>query len=276
MVAGVSVFVVAYAWLLLTGNTAFPFSADEGAPDVSLWVAVLPTGAAMVLTLLVAPRRTPPEPLADLARPWLVRETQVLVAMAILFPVVVFALVSVGGGDLYVLFKLLFLLAVPLIAFRLLRKDGPKARTFPTPVTWLAPIPAVAVWFVISEIGPLSPPLTAKLPDPVTLAVLSLVTFLTAGILEEVFYRGWLQTRLERLYGRWPAILAASLLFAVMHSTRLHALGPALGLASIVAFQGVFGLMQAYLWARYRNIWVVIFTHGVVNLVYIDMLLGDI
>jgi membrane protease YdiL (CAAX protease family) len=97
---------------------------------------------------------------------------------------------------------------------------------------------------------------------------------LTASVLEEVFYRAWLQTRLEVLYGRWPAIMVSSLLFALMHSSRIDAADPLLGLATIIAFQGVFGLMLGYLWARYRNFWVIVFIHVVTNLVYVPMLLG--
>lgn len=63
-------------------------------------------------------------------------------------------------------------------------------------------------------------------------------------------------------------------MFAFIHLDRLSSLGLPLGLASIVAFQGVFGLMQGYLWSRYRNLWAVILVHVVVNLVYVDLLVG--
>lgn len=94
-------------------------------------------------------------------------------------------------------------------------------------------------------------------------------------MLEEVFYRGWLQTRLEMLHGRWPAVLATSLLFAFMHIERVPAGAIELGLASTIAYQGMFGLMQGYLWSRFRNIWVIIAIHIAVNLVYIDLLVDQ-
>lgn len=34
---------------------------------------------------------------------------------------------------------------------------------------------------------------------------------------EEVFFRGWIQNGISRYWGKWPAILAASLLFAAVH-----------------------------------------------------------
>lgn len=74
---------------------------------------------------------------------------------------------------------------------------------------------------MLPEIWPFTT-LTQELPDPVTLAVASLITLLTAGVLEEVFYRAWLQTRLEVLLGTWPAILISSLLFAAIHVTHIN------------------------------------------------------
>lgn len=48
------------------------------------------------------------------------------------------------------------------------------------------------------------------------LAVVALITALTAGVGEELFSRRWLQTRLEAALGGWPGILVASLVFAFM------------------------------------------------------------
>ncbi|MEU7899286.1 CPBP family intramembrane glutamic endopeptidase [Nonomuraea sp. NPDC049152] len=268
--AGLAVFVLAYASLILTGNTVIRQSADPGATGVSLWAALLPQLAAVLLAMLVAPRAAVPQPLVGLPRPRLVRETWLLLAAAVAFPV---AVALVGRGLLYPVAKITILLVVPLVGFRLIRGDGPAARSIPRPVTWLAPLPAVVAWFLLAEVSPLSPPLTQQLPDPVTLAIGSLITLLTASVLEEFFYRAWLQTRLEALYGRWPAILASALLFAAMHVSHINPEAIGVGVASVVAAQGMFGLMQGYLWARYRNIWVIILTHTIVNLVYVDMLI---
>ncbi|GGM95099.1 hypothetical protein GCM10010106_49850 [Thermopolyspora flexuosa] len=270
LAAGLAVFVLAYGYLLATGNTAISVSRDPGAAKASLWSAILPPLAAIVLTWAVSPRARVPLPLAGLPPGRVAREAWALVGAA-----VVMALAApFAQGGLYPLAKLLLLLIVPLVAFRLTRGTGEKARAIPAPVTWLAPLPAVAAWFLLSQVGPLAIPLTRQLPDPVTLAVGSLLTFLTASLLEEVFYRAWLQTRLEVRYGRWPAIVAQALLFAAMHSGRVTSDGILLGLATIVAFQGVFGLMLGHLWARYRNFWAIVFVHTVTNLVYVPMLLG--
>lgn len=266
---GLAVFLLAYGWLVATGNSEISASADADAAKTSLWAAALPALAAMAIARLVPPGAPLPCPPADLPRQRVIRETWVLLAAALAFPL---ATVGRTGELWYPLAKVLLLLVVPLVALRLIRRGEQAARTIPAPVVWLAPLPAATVWFLLAETGLFATPLTQDLPDHVTLAVTSLVVFLTASMLEEFFYRGWLQTRLEALYGRWPAIFASALLFAAMHANRLtENVGP--GLASLVAFQGMFGLMLGYLWSRYRNIWVIIAIHGLSNLVYVDLLL---
>ncbi|GAB3425502.1 hypothetical protein GCM10027569_62930 [Flindersiella endophytica] len=271
--AGVAVFGLVYSWLILSGNTSIMTSADPGATKSSLWATAVPALAAMLLTRLIPPRTEVSEPLADVPRSRLRWEALVLLALAVAFP---FTILGLSKTAWYLVLKVLMLLLAALVVIRLGRRlgGGAVARAIPRPVVWLAPVPAVLVWFVLSEVWPFARPVTQELPDPITLAVASSLTLLTASVLEEFFYRGWLQTRLESLYGRWPAILVSSLVFAFMHLDRLGTLGLGLGLASIVAFQGVFGLMQGYLWSRYRNLWAVIVVHVAVNLVYLDLLVG--
>ncbi|TDC86627.1 CPBP family intramembrane metalloprotease [Nonomuraea deserti] len=268
--AGAAVFVFAYGWLLITVTTEIAPSRDPGAPKISLWAAALPPLAAITLARLVSPRKPIPRPLTGLPRSRLLKETWTLAGAALLLAL----MMPIAQGLLYQLAKILFLLVVPLAAFRLIRGKDAKASAIPAPVTWLAPLPAVAAWFLLSQVGPLAVPLTQELPDPIMLIAGSLITLLTASILEEVFYRAWLQTRLEVLYGRWPAIIAQALLFALMHSSRLHPDALLTSLATIVAFQGVFGLMLGYLWARYRNIWVIFFIHTMTNLILVPMLMA--
>ncbi|WP_084959470.1 CPBP family intramembrane glutamic endopeptidase [Thermoactinospora rubra] len=268
--AGLAAYGLAYAWLLLTGHTRISPSLDPSAPGLPLWGAILPPLAAIVLARLVPPRRDVPVPLTGLPPDRLRKEAWTLAGLALL----VAAVVPFAEGLLYPLVKVLLLLVVPLVVLRVTRGDGPRAAAIPAPVTWVAPLPAVAAWFLLSQVGPFAMPLPEQLPDPVTLVVGSLITLLTASVLEEIFYRCWLQTRLEALYGRWPAIMVSSLLFALMHTTRISPDAVVLGFATIVAFQGVFGLMVGYLWSRYRNVWVILFIHITVNLVFVPMLIA--
>ena len=98
--------------------------------------------------------------------------------------------------------------------------------------------------------------------DLTTLVVAATATALTASIGEEIFYRYWLQTRVEALWGRWPAILLASAIFGLMHlasHTAGHGVG--IGVAIVIANQGVLGIACGYLWRRYRRLWLPILMH---------------
>lgn len=269
VVAGLAVFAGAYGWLLISGSTQVVTSTDPGAPSRSLWSEAVPALVAIGLARLIPPRVTPTTPLAAIAERRLLRESALLIGCGVLFGI---GTLVAGQGLLYPVVKIAFLLVLPLLAFRVLRGDGPPARAIGRPQVRLAAWPAALAWVVLTQVWPFTTPPAHQLPDPVTLAVGSLVTLLTAGVLEEVFYRGWLQTRLEALGGRWPAIVISALLFAFMHLSRVEPDAVGVGLAGLVAFQGVFGLMQGYLWSRYRNIWVIIAIHVVVNLVYVDLL----
>ncbi|MFI6303914.1 lysostaphin resistance A-like protein [Amycolatopsis thailandensis] len=271
---GLAVFVAAPALLLVTGHETIKPSADS-AKELSLAGALVPALAGLLLIHgipLHAPRLLPQ--VTD--RRALGRQATALALIAFLWPLALF-LVSQAGQhalvrDIWALAKPLVFLALPLVLLRTLRQQGE-----PDPFRlswlprrawqWLAPIPAVLLFGWLSVLGPLAPPLPSAedYPDPVYLAVGATLTFFTANVLEEVFFRGMLQTRLEALFGRWPGILLASLLFAWLHLPT-HGQGTLpLTLGAIVAFQGFFGLFTGYLWSRYRNLWAPIAAHTAMN-----------
>ena len=55
-----------------------------------------------------------------------------------------------------------------------------------------------------------------------TLVVTFLVVGLLAGFAEELFFRGFMQTRLSQRWRLWPAVLATSLCFGLMHLDAVH------------------------------------------------------
>ncbi len=98
------------------------------------------------------------------------------------------------------------------------------------------------------------------------LAALALLSFCSAGFTEEMFYRVLLQTRLERVLGRWNAIAAGALLFGLFHLPSRFAfvwLGTTgsvgwdtvQALAGVVTGQVVLGVIAGYMWSRFRNAW---------------------
>ncbi|UUV31298.1 CPBP family intramembrane metalloprotease [Amycolatopsis roodepoortensis] len=270
---GLAVFVAAPALLLATGHDTIKPSADSD-KALSLTGALIPALAGILLVHgipLHAPNLLPGVP----NRRRLRKQAMALALIAFLWPLALFVVSAAGHQglvrDIWALAKPLVFLVLPLILLRTRGEPDPFRLTWWPRQTWrwLAPIPAVLVFGWLYVLGPLAPPLPTSedYPDPVYLAVGATLTFFTANVLEEVFFRGMLQTRLEALFGRWPGILLAALLFAWLHLPT-HGQGSLpLTLGAIVAFQGFFGLFTGYLWSRYRNLWAPIAAHTAMNTV---------
>ncbi|UQS26410.1 CPBP family intramembrane metalloprotease [Amycolatopsis thermalba] len=252
-------------WFVLTGDTGVRYSSDTG-DTVPMWFRWIPVLAGVVLVRLVPFRGaaiTPAE-----RRPRL--EAGVLLASAVLFAV---TLGLAGGGEpAHTLLKVLLLLGVPAAMFWILRRWGtawrPAGGRPEVGRRWAPAIP-VAAWVLLSYASPWATPSSdfATTVDLVTLVLVLVVGFLVNSLLEEVFYRRWLQSRWEALIGRWPAIVLASLLWAVWH-VAIHGSGdlPA-DLASAFVNQGVLGLFLGFLWSEYRMMWPLLVVHGAVNAV---------
>lgn len=96
------------------------------------------------------------------------------------------------------------------------------------------------------------------------------LALLSAGIPEELVYRWGLQTRLERSWGRSPAIVATAVLFTAWHLPTRYLLasgveGTASDLGSVLAGTGapvlVVGLLFGLAWDRWRNLPMLIAVH---------------
>ena len=176
---------------------------------------------------------------------------------------------------LYPLAKIVLFLLVPMAALRFLRPEVSRGsprlgRIASRPgAAWRwGGIVAVATALYLGTFSPLAPPVPGigDLPPLPVLLVAMVSTFLTASVLEEIFFRVWLQTRLEVLFGHWAGIVLGALAFGAMHVVTHQALGhPVLNVAQVVAVQGVAGLLYGYLWTRYRNVWLLIMLHTGVN-----------
>ena len=79
---------------------------------------------------------------------------------------------------------------------------------------------------------------------PFTLALYGMaITPLTAGICEEIIWRGYLQTRLEPKLGDRGATTAQAVLFGLWHGPSPHAI-----------FTAVFGLLFGFIYAKTRRL----------------------
>lgn len=262
IVAGCAVIMVAalvIVHIVLPGGA--PVSADPGAPAVPWWATLLPSVVGIAAILLV-PWRPPTQPvrIADAGRHRV--STIVLVALAIGFPAVVRSLDLTG--EAYVLAKVVMLMLIAGVAVAVLRPAVAIDRQ-PGGWRWWGPAIALLVWFVLSQLTPWQPSHDFGGFDPVLLIVTALVTAISAGVGEELFYRRWLQTRLEGGWGAAAGIALASLAFALMHIGS-HLTGDwVVDLARMIVAQGSFGLFVAVLWWRYRNLIAIIVAHLLVN-----------
>jgi len=123
-------------------------------------------------------------------------------------------------------------------------------------------------------------------PDHVSLRIAFgvAIPLLCAGIPEEFFYRGWLQTRLERRYGRLVAILGTAILFTAWHIPSRYFLAfgleghagdwPSL-LNHAARFIFVWGLIYGLYWDRYRRLLPLIVAHSALDVLpWIAAMLG--
>ncbi|WP_220448837.1 CPBP family intramembrane glutamic endopeptidase [Nonomuraea mesophila] len=250
-------------WLVLTGAADIRYSADHG-DTVPMWHRWIPVLAGLALVRLVPPRT---EPSGGVTGGRGVRvQAGVLLVAALVFAV---ALRWSGGGEpTHTVLKLALLSAVPAVLFRWSRRDPVTLVREPL-TAWrrYGPAAPVAAWLVLSYAGPLALPASdfAATVDPLTLVVTVVVVFVVNALLEEVFYRRWLQTRWEHLLGPWPAIVLSSLLWASWHIGIQGTGDLPRDLASAFVNQGVQGLFLGYLWSRYRLMWPLLVVHGAVN-----------
>lgn len=100
-----------------------------------------------------------------------------------------------------------------------------------------------------------------------------LVALLTAGFVEEFFFRGVLQSRLVSVTGsEWYGLLIASLLFGLFHLP-LYFFSPfeptqgnfVWSLSSVITEQVVAGMLLGVLWTRTHNLAAPLLIHALIN-----------
>ncbi|MFI7220837.1 lysostaphin resistance A-like protein [Micromonospora maritima] len=262
LVAGLGLVVVAAVLLVATGNTGIRYSADHDG-TVPMWNRWIPALAGIALIRLIPPAADARWP--DPAAPY--REAVPLLLAGVAFAAVMPLL---GGEPAYSAVKLALLLGVPAGVFLTARRWPPRWRPAPAPTDaarrWGPALP-VAVWLVLSYATPLAVPASdwGRTVTVVELVAVLLVGFAVNALLEELFYRRWLQTRWESLLGRWPAIVLTSLVWAAWHVAIQGSGRPGVDLAAVIVNQGVIGLFLGYLWSRYRRMWPLLAAHGAVN-----------
>jgi uncharacterized protein len=110
---------------------------------------------------------------------------------------------------------------------------------------------------------------------PLRLTLGIIMPLFTAAIPEEFFFRGYLQTRLEKKWNRPFAIVLSSLLFTAWHLPSRFLLskgveGQAGDWGQVILQTGlpvfIVGLIFAFHWSRYRNIILLVLTHWAIDI----------
>lgn len=111
--------------------------------------------------------------------------------------------------------------------------------------------------------------------DPFYFLLMVPVSLLVVGPAEELLFRGAVQGRLRESWGRWPSIIAATVLFGLIHIPAVTGgFGAQLSYALLA---GVLGVVLGYLYDYTQNIVVPAVVHGSYNgTLFAALYLGEI
>lgn len=94
--------------------------------------------------------------------------------------------------------------------------------------------------------------------------LISLVMFIFVGLVEEIIFRGILQTRLENVFGLRFGLIISGIIFGSMHLSY--------GILNEAIFAGIFGITVGYIFQKTRNIPFIVLIHGTANLALFGIL----
>ncbi|MBB4929481.1 membrane protease YdiL (CAAX protease family) [Lipingzhangella halophila] len=288
--AGGAVFAAAVALLFVIDEPRIP--AAGGYATSQIWRFWVPVVLGLLLIRWVPPR--PPEQElanrvgATMAGRSVGRETLVLTACVlgflagetILTPM--FGAVDPSLAPLsYHTAKVLFLLFIPLM---LIGSSGVMADScgsdlprLATRVTerwrWAGLVPVAGYLLVVPFPLAAQPPELGSVPEQYDLVATLAIGYTVTALLEVVFFQGFLLTRLEILFGRWPGIVLMALVYALASLVGgSMPNGIVSAVAGAIAVQGAAALLYGYLWSRYRNIWLnVLLQMGIVTFIVLPV-----
>lgn len=261
---------IAAAWITIQNEGRIKFSADHDM-TMPFWHNWIITGVLLLLILFLPGSSSDNNPFTSEDRKVLVTQSIILATLAVLLFI---GLLLVPGNDLSIylpIFIILLLFTAPVTMFSIYKEKRVKNNilsnhSYLTGNQWLYPMIIMVVWMILYFFSPLGTPEGPEYEmDLIVLIIGASFTFLMHSVLEELFYRVWLQTRLEVLLGTWPAIMISSLLWAIWHMSIQGGGSADIAFSNVIVNQGVTGLFLGFLWAKYRNVWVLIIIHGLIN-----------
>ncbi|MEC2256787.1 CPBP family intramembrane metalloprotease domain-containing protein [Bacillus thuringiensis] len=255
-------------WLIWIGETNIRYSGDHKG-TIPFWYKWIPVIVGILLVRFLPFHHKNYNPLQQFEPRRIIIQTAILFLSGSLFTICLLT-TNFEGMALqlwFMIFKIILLLFTPLMLLLFYKKERPKQVKSTGDIRWYqsTPLIVIIIWGYFNFFSIFSTPFVSMKMEPTILISILLVGFLINSVLEEIFYRVWLQTRLELLLGTWPAILLTSLLWASWHIA-LHGSGHwDIDTATVIVNLGIVGLFLGYLWARYRKVWVIIIVHGLIN-----------
>jgi uncharacterized protein len=270
----ISFLIIAVAAGALVGNgwTDIRYTSDHQG-TISIWSIWVPAFVGIILIRIIPFHLSVYNPIGYLTKQQLTTQSIIFLSGAILFPVTLL-LVDDKSSTFqlwYIGLKLALLLLLPWLVVRIFQSQSMNDTLTERPQTltrWMgfSPLLIVGVWIYLSYFSVFSAPHTSsKIADPMSMIIMLCSSFLINSVLEELFYRVWLQTRLERWLGTWPAILLTSILWAIWHIAIQSTGQWSTDVVTVISNQGIIGIFLGYLWSRYRNVWAIILIHGILN-----------
>lgn len=105
--------------------------------------------------------------------------------------------------------------------------------------------------------------------QPLFFAALVVVAIFVIGPAEELLFRGVVQNYLRLAYSPWPAILIASVLFAVVHAVALS--GSLLGIGVVLGGLTLVSVVLGYVYEKTGNLAVPAIVHGVYDAILLGL-----
>lgn len=256
--------IVAAIWLIMHNNGKLETSADHE-ELTSFWRIWVITGLPALMLLLLPKQKALPHPLLSMPLKKLKVQTILLCISGLLFFTAMLTTPVRSVLDYFYLYKVIFLLIIPLIIIKIFSTRY-RSQWYIRPWQWLYPMLVTLLWAYMYFVSPIA--LTSNVNYEMELMYVVIgaaISFLLNSVLEEFFYRVWLQTRLEVLLGTWPAICVTAMLWSLWHTAIQGGESLDLAISNVLVYQGVLGLFLGFLWAKYRNIWSLILIHGFMN-----------
>lgn len=218
-------------WLIWIGETNIRYSGDHKG-TIPFWYKWIPVIVGILLVHFLPFHHKNYNPLQQFEPRRIIIQTAILFLSGSLFTICLLT-TNFEGMALqlwFMIFKIILLLFTPLMLLLFYKnnpeKERPKSVKLTGDIRWhqFTPLIVIIIWGYFNFFSIFSTPFVSMKMEPTILMTILLVGFLINSVLEEIFYRVWLQTRLELLLGTWPAILLTSLLWASWHIA-LHGSG---------------------------------------------------